>query len=93
VLRKHSYADALDACAEVKPIYRRLLKMFLEELQLTEQQTQILRVATVSYPLKLILASDLNVGGYRRASLFVKHTLMKNDPDQATRPMGDNPMV
>jgi len=30
--------DALDACAELKPIYRRLLKMFLEELQLIEQQ-------------------------------------------------------
>lgn len=29
--------DALDACAELKPIYRRLLKMFLEELQLIEQ--------------------------------------------------------
>lgn len=30
--------DALDACAVLKPIYRRLLKMFLEELQLIEQQ-------------------------------------------------------
>jgi transposase len=30
--------DALGACAELKPVYRRLLKMFLEELQLIEQQ-------------------------------------------------------
>jgi transposase len=30
--------DALGACAELKPIYRRLLKMFLEELQLLDQQ-------------------------------------------------------
>ena len=30
--------DALGACAELKPIYRRMLQMFLEELQLIEQQ-------------------------------------------------------
>jgi transposase len=30
--------DALGACAELTPIYRRLLKMFLEELQFIEQQ-------------------------------------------------------
>jgi len=30
--------DALGACAELKAIYRRLLKMFLEDLQLIEQQ-------------------------------------------------------
>ena len=30
--------DALAACAELQPVYRRLLKMFLEELQLIEQQ-------------------------------------------------------
>src|SRR5204862_425317 len=30
--------DALGACRELKPIYRRLLKMFLEELQLIDQQ-------------------------------------------------------
>jgi transposase len=30
--------DALGACAELKPVYRRLLKMFLEELHLIEQQ-------------------------------------------------------
>lgn len=30
--------DALGACEELKPVYRRLLKMFLEELQLIEQQ-------------------------------------------------------
>lgn len=30
--------DALGACAELKPIYRRMLNMFLEELQLIEQQ-------------------------------------------------------
>ncbi len=30
--------DALGACTELNPIYRRLLKMFLEELQLIEQQ-------------------------------------------------------
>jgi transposase len=30
--------DALGACTELKPVYRRLLKMFLEELQLIEQQ-------------------------------------------------------
>jgi transposase len=30
--------DALGACTELNPIYRRLLKMFLEELQLIDQQ-------------------------------------------------------
>jgi transposase len=30
--------DALGACAELRPIYRRMLKMFLAELQLIEQQ-------------------------------------------------------
>src|ERR1700758_5312227 len=30
--------DALGACTELQPVYRRLLKMFLEELQLIEQQ-------------------------------------------------------
>ncbi|HEY6766694.1 MAG TPA: transposase [Candidatus Sulfotelmatobacter sp.] len=30
--------DALGACTDFKPIYRRLLKMFLEELQLIDQQ-------------------------------------------------------
>lgn len=30
--------DALGACTELNPVYRRLLKMFLEELQLIEQQ-------------------------------------------------------
>jgi transposase len=30
--------DALGACTELKPIYRRLLQMFLEELQLIDQQ-------------------------------------------------------
>jgi transposase len=30
--------DALGACAELNPVYRRLLKMALEELQLVEQQ-------------------------------------------------------
>ena len=30
--------DALGACTELKPIYRRLLKMFLEELRLIDQQ-------------------------------------------------------
>src|SRR6476646_7150215 len=30
--------DALGACAELQPVYRRLLKMFLEELHLIEQQ-------------------------------------------------------
>jgi transposase len=30
--------DALSACAELQPTYRRLLKMFLKELQLIEQQ-------------------------------------------------------
>src|ERR1700740_1931738 len=30
--------DALGACAELTPIYRRLLKMFLEELQFIDQQ-------------------------------------------------------
>ena len=30
--------DALGACAELSPVYRRLLKMALEELQLIEQQ-------------------------------------------------------
>ena len=30
--------DALGACAELNPVYRRLLKMALEELQLIEEQ-------------------------------------------------------
>ena len=35
------------------------------------QQAQILRVATVSYPFKLILALDLNVGHHHRQHLFM----------------------
>jgi transposase len=31
--------DALGACTELKPVCRRLLKMFLEDLQLIEQQS------------------------------------------------------
>lgn len=31
--------DALAACTELNPVYRQLLKMFLEELQLIDQQT------------------------------------------------------
>src|SRR6476661_5935700 len=31
--------DALGACTELNPVYRRLLKMFLEELPLIDQQT------------------------------------------------------
>jgi hypothetical protein len=31
--------DALGACTKLNPVYRRLLKMFLEELQLIDQQT------------------------------------------------------
>ena len=30
--------DALSACTELNPVYRRLLKMVLEELQFLEQQ-------------------------------------------------------
>jgi transposase len=30
--------DALGACTELDPVYRRLLKMMLEELQFVEQQ-------------------------------------------------------
>ena len=30
--------DALGACTELNPVYRRLVKMALEELQLNEQQ-------------------------------------------------------
>ena len=30
--------DALGACTELKPMYHRLLQMFLEELQLIDQQ-------------------------------------------------------
>lgn len=33
-------SDALGACSELHPVYRRLVKMALEELQLTEQQIQ-----------------------------------------------------
>ena len=32
--------DALGACTELNPVYRRLLTMFLEELQLIDQQTE-----------------------------------------------------
>ena len=34
--------DALGACTELDPVYRRLLKMTLEELQLIEQQISLL---------------------------------------------------
>ncbi len=34
--------DALGACTELNPVYRRLLKMTLEELQLIEQQISLL---------------------------------------------------
>ena len=33
-------SDALGACSELHPVYRRLVKMVLEELQLIEQQIQ-----------------------------------------------------
>src|ERR1700681_2258164 len=44
--------DALGACTELKPIYRRLLKMFLEELQFLEQQIGQLdqELATLLHP-------------------------------------------
>jgi transposase len=35
-------SDALGACSELHPVYRRLVKMALEELQVTEQQIQTL---------------------------------------------------
>jgi hypothetical protein len=35
---RRSGVDDTSACAELKPIYRRLLKMFLEELQSIDQQ-------------------------------------------------------
>lgn len=35
---REQLCDALGACTELKPIYRRLLKMMLEELQLIEEQ-------------------------------------------------------
>jgi len=34
--------DALGACSELQPVYRRLLNMFLEELQLIDQQIGLL---------------------------------------------------
>src|SRR4029077_16559922 len=42
--------DALGACAELTPIYRRLLKMFLEELQFIEQQSNNLAKEGASLP-------------------------------------------
>jgi transposase len=43
--RKHSCVMRL-ACTELKPIYHRLLNMFLEELELLEQQTsQLIKLA------------------------------------------------
>src|SRR5438105_3037392 len=35
---QEALCDALGACTELNPVYRRLLKMFLEELQLIDQQ-------------------------------------------------------
>jgi len=44
--------DALSACTELKPVYRRLLKMTLEQLQLLEQQIGQLdqELATLLHP-------------------------------------------
>ena len=44
--------DALGACTELKPVYRRLLKMALEQLQLLEQQIGQLdqELATLLHP-------------------------------------------
>ena len=44
--------DALGACTELKPVYRRLLKMTLEQLQLLEQQIGQLdqELATLLHP-------------------------------------------
>jgi transposase len=44
--------DALGACTELKPVYRRLLKMTLEHLQILEQQIGQLdqELATLLYP-------------------------------------------
>ena len=44
--------DALGACTDLKPVYRRLLKMALEHLQLLEQQIGLLdqELATLLHP-------------------------------------------
>ena len=44
--------DALGACTDLKPVYRRLLKMALEQLQLLEQQIAQLdqELATLLHP-------------------------------------------
>ena len=44
--------DALDACTDLKPVYRRLLKMALEQLQFLEQQIGQLdqELATLLHP-------------------------------------------
>src|SRR5215468_2565931 len=46
--------DALGACTDLKPVYRRLLKMALEHLQLLEQQIGLLdqELATLLHPHK-----------------------------------------
>jgi transposase len=41
-------SDALGACTELKPVYRRLLKMALEQLQLLEQQIEQLNLELAS---------------------------------------------
>jgi transposase len=37
-LRREQLSDALGACTDMHPVYRRLLKMALEELRLLEEQ-------------------------------------------------------
>ena len=58
--------DALGACTELKPVYRRLLKMTLEHLQILEQQSGQLdqELATLLHPHQDVVERLAEVPGF-----------------------------
>jgi transposase len=58
--------DALGACTELKPVYRRLLKMTLEHLQILEQQIDQLdqELATLLHPHQDVVERLAEVPGF-----------------------------
>ena len=64
--------DALGACTELKPVYRRLLKMTLEHLQILEQQIGQLdqEVATLLHPHQDAVERLANAAVKAKGSIF-----------------------
>src|SRR5246127_3891640 len=64
--------DALGACTELNPVYRRLLKMTLEDLHLIEQQVGQLdqEIATGNRHMRRILNQAANAAVKHKGSIF-----------------------